>query len=102
MVGFDPERMRQLATFVRERADAIAGKVPVANESRLAAIDEGKGMKGSRIAVTISETVLTLDTVMKYHVTKLRQVADTTDAAATAAEGMDGANAGNIQKAGPR
>ncbi|MFJ4653092.1 hypothetical protein ACIP5Y_17655 [Nocardia sp. NPDC088792] len=85
MVEFAPDRMRELATYLRERADAIAGKAPVALDSRLAAQGlkpQMTGLPGSRIAVSVEETLKTLDTMLEYHAARLRQTADKTDSAA--------------------
>ncbi|WP_306360336.1 type VII secretion target [Nocardia sp. CC227C] len=94
-VGFDPEKMRALATHVRDRANAISEKTPVAGTSRNAArSQEGGGMAHSAIAVSIEETLKTLDTVLEnYHVRTLREIADKTDASAAVAEAMDNNNA---------
>ncbi|WP_067534765.1 hypothetical protein [Nocardia crassostreae] len=99
-VAFDPEKMRTLATYVRDRANAISGKTPVAGTSRDAARSTaGNGMLHSSIAVAVEETLKTLDIVLtKYHVRTLGQIADTTDAAATAAEAMDAGNAERFPK----
>ncbi|MFF0607852.1 hypothetical protein ACFYUD_04180 [Nocardia tengchongensis] len=99
-VGFDPEKMRTLAGFVRDRATAISGKTPVAGSARDAArAIDGTGMLHSDMAVSIEETLKTLDMVLtKYHVHQLTQLADKTDAAATAAEAMDRFNAEQMPK----
>ncbi|MEV6098981.1 type VII secretion target [Nocardia sp. NPDC051981] len=105
MVEIDLARMRQLATDVRQRADAIARKAPVAQDSRESArgLKQGvTGMEGSQIAISVEETLKTLDTVLKYHVGRLRAIADLTDAAATTFEGVDNTNARDIDKARPR
>lgn len=107
MVEFAPDRMRELATYLRERADAIAGKAPVAGARRETArnpdpADGEVGLTGSRIAVAIEETLKTLDTVLRYHSDRMRRTAEMTDTAAAIAEAMDAANAGELRKAGQR
>ncbi|MFB8007715.1 hypothetical protein [Nocardia sp. NPDC056000] len=99
-VGFNPEKMRGLATYMRDRATAISGKTPVGGTERDAArADNGTGMKDSAIAVSIEETLKTLDMVLiKYHAHELQSIADTTDAAAAAAEAMDTGNAERMPK----
>ncbi|MFC6011182.1 type VII secretion target [Nocardia lasii] len=93
----EPAKMRDLARNVRSNASTLSTKQPVAKTSRDAA---RQGMLNSNLAVKVEESLRAMDSVVRYHVARLNEHADTIDNAATTYEQSDTSWAKDLSKQG--
>ncbi|WP_156959395.1 hypothetical protein [Nocardia sp. BMG51109] len=95
MVNIDVGKIRGLATDVRTNADAMAGKAPIAKASR----DEARvKMLDSNFAVKVEESLQAMDTVLDYHVRRMREFCDELEKSAAAFEAAEQNSAGDIHR----
>ncbi|WP_454198512.1 hypothetical protein [Nocardia sp. Marseille-Q1738] len=97
MFNVDPARMRELAKDVRTNADTLAGKAPIALDSRQRV---RPSMKLSNFATKIEEVLQAMDTVVAYHVRQLRDCCDEIDRQATVYESVDQHRAAGLNRHG--
>ncbi|WP_280382372.1 type VII secretion target [Nocardia wallacei] len=100
MVNIDAGKIRELAKDVRTNADTLAGKAPIAKASR----DEARvKMLDSNFAVKVEESLQAMDTVLDYHVRRMRGFCDDLDKSAAAFEASEQNSAGELRQVeGPR
>jgi hypothetical protein len=97
MFEVDPARMRDLAKDVRTNADALAGKAPIALDSRRQVRPK---MKNSNLATKIEEVLQAMDTVVGYHAGRLRDCCDEIERQASAYESVDNHRAADLNGQG--
>lgn len=97
MFNVDPARMRELAKDVRTNADALAGKAPIALDSRK---EVRPNMYHSNFATKIEEVLQAMDTVLGYHVRQLRDSCDEIDRQAAVYEMVDQHRAAGLNRHG--
>ncbi|MGK8520708.1 type VII secretion target [Nocardia asteroides] len=97
MFDVDPAKMRELAKDVRTNADALAGKAPIASDSRKQVRPQ---MMHSNFATKIEEVLQAMDTVIDYHARRLRECCDEINRQATAYENVDRHRAADLNRAG--